>query len=93
MVTLPQGVMEGDRNDAHVEALALRFGILVRILHDHALDLVADRVHPLDAVAVLGRIEAHLTNGFLAFPVLLQGLEELVPGELLRVVDQVLNGS
>ena len=86
------GVMEGDRNDAHVGALAMRPGMVVGILHDGALDLVADGVHPLDAVAVLGGIEAHLTNGLLALPVLLQGLEELVPGQLLRVVDEVLDG-
>src|SRR5512135_2632101 len=85
--------MEGDRNDAHVGALAMRPGMPVGILHNGALDLVADGVHPLDAVAVLRSMEAHLTNGLLALPVLLQRIEELVPGELLRVVDEVLDGS
>ncbi len=84
--------MEGDRDDAHVGALAMRPGMVVGILHHGALDLVADVIHPLDAVAVLGGVEAHLADGLLALPVLIHGIKKLVPGQLLRVVNEVLDG-
>src|SRR5512147_2527992 len=47
------GVMESYRNDSHVGALSMRPGMPVGILHNSALYLVADEVHPLDTVAVL----------------------------------------
>src|SRR5512143_3822012 len=63
---LAAGVMEGYRNDTHVGALAIRPGMTVGILHNGSLYLVADIIHPFDSVAVLGSIETHLANGFLA---------------------------
>lgn len=66
---LARGNVVGDRDDAHVEGLAVRLLVAVAVLHDSALDLEPDRVHPLDAVAVFRRVQAELPDDFFAFPV------------------------
>jgi len=57
--------------------------------HDYSKMLTpADRVHPLDAVAVFWRVEAHLADGLVAFPVCFERVKQRVPGERFRVGDE-----
>ena len=85
--------MERDRDLAQQEGLIVGLGMLVQELQHEALDLEPDGIHPFDAVAILGRVQAHLPDGFVAFPVGLDRRQELVPGELLGVEDEVLDGG
>ena len=68
-------------------------GVLVQELQQEGFDLEPDGIHPLDAVAILGRVQAELPDGFVALPVGLDRRQELVPGELLGVEDEVLDGG
>ena len=56
-------------------------------------DFKPDGIHPFDAVAILGRVQAHLPDGFMALPVVFDRCQELVPGELFGVEDEVLDGG
>src|SRR5512136_2745512 len=84
--------MERDRNLAQKEGLVVSFGMLVQELQNEAFDLETDSIHPFDAIAVFGRVQAHLPDGFVALPVVLNRRQELVPGELSGIEDQMLHG-
>ena len=85
--------MERDGDLAHQEGLVVGLGVLVQELQQEAFDLEPDGIHPFDAVAILGRVQAELPDGFVALPVGLDRRQELVPGEPLGVEDEVLDGG
>ena len=67
--------------------------VLVQELQQVGLDVEPDGIDPLDAVAVLGRVQTELPYGFVALPVGLDRRQEPVPGELLGIEDEVLDGG
>jgi len=64
----------------------------VQELQNDALNLKTDGIHPFDAIAIFRRVQTHLADGFVAFPVGLHRCQELVPGKLLGVKDEVFDG-
>ena len=75
------------------EGLVVGLGVLVQELQQAGFHLEPDGIHPLNAVAILGRVQAELPDGFVALPVGLDRRQKLVPGEPLGVEDEVLDGG
>ena len=90
---LPHRDMESDGDLAHLEGLVVGLGVLVQELQQEGFHLEPDGIDPLNAVAILGRVQAELPDGFVAFPVGLDRRQKLVPSELLGIEDEVLNGG
>ena len=65
---LPHRDMERDGDLAHQEGLVVGLGVLVQELQQEGFHLEPDGIHPLDAVAILGRVQAELPDGFVALP-------------------------
>ena len=80
---LPHRDMERDGDLAHLEGLIVGLGVLVQELQQVGFHLEPDGIHPLNTVAILGRVQAELPNGFVALPVSLDRRQKLVPGEFL----------
>src|SRR5512139_2460744 len=85
--------MERDRDLAQKEGLIVRLGMFMQESQHEALDLETDGIYPFDAISILGRVQTHLPDGFMAFPVALNRRQELVPREPLGVEDKVLHGG
>jgi hypothetical protein len=85
--------MESDWNLAHLERLVVGLGVLVQELQQAGFHIEPDGIYPLNAVAILGRVQAELPDNFVALPVGLDRRQELVPGEPFGIENDVLDGG
>src|SRR5512136_1726424 len=84
--------MERDRDLAQNKILVMRLGVLMQKLKDACFDVKSEGIDPFNAVSIFGSVQTHLPDCFVPLPVFLHGDEELVPGQLLRVKDKMLDG-